>query len=240
MATITVPLTDFRDLLAGILPIAGKDDMLPILTGVMIEAVGRDTLTAYATDRFRVGLSRIKIETAPRPRKFKALIPAKQLAAVLAGCKPPRRAMVPATLTLTTKSAPGLRTVVNVSSDQPNAAGLIPAYTLDTIDGEYPAVLGILRAAHEAGREAATWTGVNPGFLADFRHAVREPRHEGLTIRMGVNPTKPIAVAAGDYFLGALMPRRSFDHHDAQSLPDYLTADWADVFPPAEPEAKAS
>ena len=57
---------------------AGRDDMLPVLTGVRIEIDG-DTIALLATDRFRLS-QRELAGTPPPPTSAAALVPAKVLA----------------------------------------------------------------------------------------------------------------------------------------------------------------
>lgn len=58
---------------------AGRDDMLPVLTGVRIEIEG-DTISLLATDRFRLSHRELKWEPATTDASAAALVPAKVLA----------------------------------------------------------------------------------------------------------------------------------------------------------------
>jgi DNA polymerase-3 subunit beta len=77
-ATGTVPSARFAHAVAQAVTAAGRDDMLPVLTGVRIEIDG-STVSLLATDRFR--LSHVELEWNPRTpdTSVAALVPAKVL-----------------------------------------------------------------------------------------------------------------------------------------------------------------
>lgn len=77
-ATGTVPSEAFAHAVAQAVTAAGRDDMLPVLTGVRIEIEG-PTISLLATDRFR--LSQREIGWSPRTpdESLAALVPAKVL-----------------------------------------------------------------------------------------------------------------------------------------------------------------
>jgi DNA polymerase-3 subunit beta len=77
-ATGTVPSERFAHAVAQAVTAAGRDDMLPVLTGVRIEIDG-STISLLATDRFR--LSHRELEWSPRTpdESMAALVPAKVL-----------------------------------------------------------------------------------------------------------------------------------------------------------------
>jgi DNA polymerase-3 subunit beta len=58
---------------------AGRDDMLPVLTGVRLELEG-DTITMLATDRFRLSLRELHWDPASTDVSAAALVPARVLA----------------------------------------------------------------------------------------------------------------------------------------------------------------
>lgn len=57
MTTLTIDAVDFRDLLTPVLPMACKDDCLPVICAVLVEADGM-WLSATTTDRYRAGIRR--------------------------------------------------------------------------------------------------------------------------------------------------------------------------------------
>lgn len=78
-ATGAVPSQAFAHAVAQAVTAAGRDDMLPVLTGVRIEIDG-STISLLATDRFR--LSHRELEWSPKApdESVAALVPAKVLA----------------------------------------------------------------------------------------------------------------------------------------------------------------
>ena len=66
---------------AQVVPSASRDDTLPLLTGVCLEAEGT-VLTLAATDRYRMAVRRIGWDPADPAARFSALVPARTLADV--------------------------------------------------------------------------------------------------------------------------------------------------------------
>jgi len=66
---------------AQVVPSASRDDTLPMLTGVCLEADGT-VLTLAATDRYRMAVRRIGWDPADPAARFSALVPARTLADV--------------------------------------------------------------------------------------------------------------------------------------------------------------
>jgi DNA polymerase-3 subunit beta len=78
-ATGTVRSDVFAGAVAQAVTAAGRDDMLPVLTGVRIEIEGSD-IALLATDRFRLSLREITWEPGATDATAAALVPAKVLA----------------------------------------------------------------------------------------------------------------------------------------------------------------
>ena len=78
-ATGTVDSTEFAHAVAQAVTAAGKDDMLPVLTGVRIEIEG-STISLLATDRFRLSLRELQWNPRTPDETVAALVPAKVLA----------------------------------------------------------------------------------------------------------------------------------------------------------------
>ncbi|MER5227115.1 DNA polymerase III subunit beta [Streptomyces flaveus] len=79
-ASGTVSGKEFAAVVSQVALAAGRDDTLPVLTGVHITADG-DTLTLSATDRYRFAVRSLPWErmTTDSPASAEALVPAKQL-----------------------------------------------------------------------------------------------------------------------------------------------------------------
>ncbi|HWJ83706.1 MAG TPA: DNA polymerase III subunit beta [Nocardioides sp.] len=77
-ATGTVASEAFAHAVAQAVTAAGRDDMLPVLTGVRIEIEG-DTITLLATDRFRLSQRELGWNPGTPDASVAALVPAKVL-----------------------------------------------------------------------------------------------------------------------------------------------------------------
>ncbi|WP_377325961.1 DNA polymerase III subunit beta [Pimelobacter simplex] len=77
-ATGTVPSDAFAHAVAQAVTAAGRDDMLPVLTGVRLEIEG-DTIALLATDRFRLSQRELAWNPGTPDATVAALVPAKVL-----------------------------------------------------------------------------------------------------------------------------------------------------------------
>lgn len=77
-ATGTVPSGEFAHAVAQAVTAAGRDDMLPVLTGVRIEIEG-SSVALLATDRFRLSQRELEWSPAASDASVAALVPAKVL-----------------------------------------------------------------------------------------------------------------------------------------------------------------
>ncbi len=77
-ATGTVPSEAFAHAVAQAVTAAGRDDMLPVLTGVRVEIEG-DTISLLATDRFRLAQRELAWTPGQPDASLAALVPAKVL-----------------------------------------------------------------------------------------------------------------------------------------------------------------
>ncbi len=75
----TVPADVFASAVAQVAVAAGRDDTLPILTGIRIEIEG-DTVTLAATDRYRLAVREFTWKPEQPGTSTNALVPAKTLA----------------------------------------------------------------------------------------------------------------------------------------------------------------
>jgi len=74
----SVPSEVFSEAVAQVAIAAGKDDTLPMLTGVRVE-INSDRLTMVATDRFRLAMREFTWEPATEVEDTAVLVPAKSL-----------------------------------------------------------------------------------------------------------------------------------------------------------------
>lgn len=201
MTTLTITASEFRALVTPVLPCAGHDGMLPVLTAMQIESHG-EWLSASATDRFRLGIKRIKKRATDEDPstewpEFKALIPTRAIKSLLASYKP-RRGTMDATLTLTVEGNRLTAEAVGLF-DLFDAARFV--HTLE--DGEFPNLRAVMKKAMELpAEERGSEVGFNPSFMADFKAV------GAMTLRMLIGgPKTPIIFTDDDGFLGCLMPR---------------------------------
>lgn len=201
--SLTITARNLRDLLAPVLPLAGRDDMLPVLCAVLLRVRGR-YLTATATDRFRVGIARHEFAGGDGGEGgddgLHTLVRTADLRRILTVFKPTR--YLDPVLSFTVD---GDRLVVEtdgVTLDGGASARL--GFPLER--GEYPKVDSLVVDALTADPVEHGAFGLNPAFLADFKHAARNGMP--LVVRPGVNPSKAVGVMCGEHFVGAIMPRR--------------------------------
>jgi DNA polymerase-3 subunit beta len=74
----TIASDAFAAAVAQVFVAAGKDDTLPVLTGIRVEIDG-DTLTLAATDRYRLAVRELKWRPEPGAEAAVALIPARTI-----------------------------------------------------------------------------------------------------------------------------------------------------------------
>lgn len=208
-ARFTITPHDLRNLLAPVAPLAGTDEYLPVLCAVLIRGKGR-TITATATDRYRAGITRHELD-APRGEKqdpvpeFSALVNLAGVKQILAAFKP-RRATDHARLTVRVNSK-------RLSIEGPTYWGHPAEIAIPHQPGKFPDVHRIILEALTPRESNAYGFGINPEFFAEFKHAAR--RGDTLAVYPGANPSRPVALTAGDYFAGILMPRRIVLPHDS-------------------------
>ena len=195
-STITIETTARRlhELLAPVLPFAGKGDSLPVLATVRLCGKGK-WVTATTTDRYRLAMQRREIAA---PDGWSALVNVCDIKAIFATFKA-TRAFDPEVL-LTFDSS-----TLRVEGRSMFSGGQFSAsLTFDLYPGEYPAVGSLLTEAF-SGTAQATSTSLNVSFLADFQQAARlnEPN-----MRIFVRDHKPNGIAIGDDFRAAIMPVR--------------------------------
>lgn len=213
-STIHLKASELHQLLAPVVPLAGRDDLLPILKAVSLTVRDGEVL-AVATDRYRVGLCRQPLpaehegDALTQAGDWSALVALEDVQLVLRLFKANRTD--DALLTLTVASGGQTLTVERTHASTMYADVRVVAHL---VDGTYPKLGGIFAAILEAPPALRFPVTVNPQFLNDFRHAQRDAR-QPLILWAQEERTKPIGVACGDHFLGALMQVRSADGEGA-------------------------
>ena len=129
-ATGTVRSDLFAAAVAQAVTAAGRDDMLPVLTGVRIEIEGED-IALLATDRFRLSLRELGWDPGATDVSAAALVPAK----VLADTAKSLTAGTEVTIALSTSGAGE-----GIIGFEGSAGGGVRRTTTRLLDGEFPKV----------------------------------------------------------------------------------------------------
>lgn len=229
MTTITISTRRLAQLLTPVLPFAGKDGQLPILTNIKLWT-NQKWLVASATDRFRVGMKRVPAEEAETWPAFEALLPTSAARSILTTFKASKGN--DPTLKLDFDDA---KVTVTASGGLfSGVADLSAAYWLyaESKNALFPDLTNVLAEAVKAA-PAPAGQGFSPFLLADFK-AVALDRNAAIVIKPTVRGDEkkspgPMLVLAED-FVGALMGRR---FHDIEQTPD--GEDWLELFAQHQP-----
>jgi DNA polymerase-3 subunit beta len=137
-ATGTVSSEVFAAAVAQAVVAAGRDDMLPVLTGVRIEIEG-DSISLLATDRFRLSHRELTWEPGATDASAAALVPAK----VLADTAKSLTAGDQVTIALSTTG-----TGEGLIGFEGSAGGGVRRTTTRLLDGEFPKVRTLFPSEH--------------------------------------------------------------------------------------------
>ncbi|ROR92929.1 DNA polymerase III subunit beta [Nocardioides aurantiacus] len=137
----TVPSGVFSQAVAQAVTAAGRDDMLPVLTGVRIELDG-GSIAMLATDRFRLSQRELGWDPSAPDIDAAALVPAKVLAdtaKALTGGSEIRIAL---------SSASGSGAGEGIIGFEGSAGGGVRRTTTRLLDGEFPKVRSLFPSEH--------------------------------------------------------------------------------------------
>ena len=137
-ATGTVDSAEFAKAVAQAVTAAGKDDMLPVLTGVRIEIEG-STISLLATDRFRLSLRELSWNPRTPDETVAALVPAKVLAETA-------KSLTNGTDVTIALSSTG--TGEGIIGFEGAASGGVRRTTTRLLDGEFPKVRSLFPNEH--------------------------------------------------------------------------------------------
>jgi DNA polymerase-3 subunit beta len=138
----TIAGEDFASAVAQVAVAAGRDDTLPVLTGVRLEMEG-ERLTLAATDRYRLAVREVTWRPGTPDATTQALVPAR-------------------TLSDTAKAMGGAGEVVLALSQPGSGEGIIGfsgagrRTTTRLLDGEFPKYRSLLPESHAAQAEVPT------------------------------------------------------------------------------------
>ncbi|MGL5808861.1 MAG: DNA polymerase III subunit beta [Nocardioides sp.] len=137
-ATGTVPSERFAHAVSQAVTAAGRDDMLPVLTGVRLEIEG-STISLLATDRFRLSHRELTWDPGHADASAAALVPAR----VLGDTAKSLTAGTDVTIALSsTRAGEG------IIGFEGQTAGGLRTTTTRLLDGEFPKVRSLFPAEH--------------------------------------------------------------------------------------------
>ena len=137
-ATGTVSSNDFAHAVAQAVTAAGRDDMLPVLTGVRIEIDG-STMSLLATDRFRLSHRELTWNPQTPDASVAALVPAKVLGDTA------KSLTSGAEVTIALSSGEGGEGLIGFEG---SAVGGVRRTTTRLLDGEFPKVRSLFPSEH--------------------------------------------------------------------------------------------
>ena len=160
--TFTMLGVSFRDMLIGALVAVGKDDTLPVLTGIKFEWSNNE-ITVITTDRYRmvVGVTR-KESYAVTVGEGGFLLP-RTVAAELVKVLPKKIAWNNSEHDMITVTLVG-RDTVTIEYGDPGERIVRP---VRTIDGEFPKWRSLVPTDEMLSQGSVTFASYNPTYLAD-------------------------------------------------------------------------
>jgi DNA polymerase III subunit beta len=141
-ATGAVPSTAFAQAVSQVVVAAGRDELLPVFTGVRVEIEG-DTISLLATDRYRMALKEITWTPTATNVSATALVPAK----VLADTARSMTAGEEITLSLSGGGVAGSSRGEGIIGFEGHGAAGERQTTTRLLDGEFPKVRHIMDTA---------------------------------------------------------------------------------------------
>lgn len=138
-----VPAAIFAQAVTQVVVAAGRDDTLPVLTGVRMEFDG-DKLTLAATDRYRLAVRQISWRPEGGELPAAALVPGRTLAEAARAL-----ASTPQDVTVALGAGASGESMIGF-------AGTTRRTTTRLLDGEYPRYRSLIPAGHQALAEVPT------------------------------------------------------------------------------------
>ena len=173
-ATGTVSSEVFAAAVAQAVVAAGRDDMLPVLTGVRIEIEG-DSISLLATDRFRLSHRELTWEPGATDASAAALVPAKVLADTAKSLTSGNQVTIALSSTGTGEGIIGF---------EGSAGGGVRRTTTRLLDGEFPKVRTLFPSEHvtlaRVDKAALIETVKRVSLVAERNTAVQLAFTEGL------------------------------------------------------------
>lgn len=223
MSTVVLATSDLHRWLAPVvIAAAGRQGAkhVPVLASVRIQTRPGGHLVAFATDRYRAHVKRVKVTEPPQ---VDALLSADDVRTLLRLFRPSRRQDPALAVTFDHDGWS-----VAPAPDETIPLG-IPSISFAYHPGEYPKVDHVL--AERSGKGSEVTVALNPYFFADFAKAVQceENSHTPAVLAIG-NPVDAVRVNVGDDFRALLMPTRKSNPTEEAWL--------SEAFPPVKDGAK--
>lgn len=181
VVTGTVNVGEFSQAITQVAVASGKDDTLPMLTGIQAE-ISREKLTLIATDRFRLAIKELPWETNLELQDSSILIPAKTLTEVVKGSTPGK-------LDLAFGSAEEL---ANGKEGVIGIEGAGRTSTTRLLDADFPKVRQLLPDSHKS----VALVDVDALIASLKRIAVVAER--GIQVRLSFTEDQVVISAGGD------------------------------------------
>lgn len=202
MSTVVLATSELHRWLAPVViatPSGQEAKHSPVLASVRIQTRPGGHLVAFATDRYRAHVKRVKVHEPPQ---VDALLSADDVRTVLRLFRSSRRQDPALALTFDHDGWS-----VAPAPDETIPLG-IPSISFAYHLGKYPEVDGVL--AEPSDKSGKVTVGLNPYFFADFAKAVQceENSHTPAVLVIG-NPIDAVLVNVGDDFRALLMPKRN-------------------------------
>ena len=138
-STGTVSSDVFAQAVGQAVTAAGRDDMLPVLTGVRIEIAGSN-ISLLATDRFRLSLRELEWSPGATDAEANALVPARVLAETA------KSLTSGSTVTIALSGSGSGEGIIGFEGE---VAGGVRRTTTRLLDGEFPRVRTLFPAEHK-------------------------------------------------------------------------------------------
>jgi DNA polymerase-3 subunit beta len=198
----------FAAAVAQVAVAAGRDDTLPVLTGVRIEIDG-DTLTLAATDRYRLAVRRLKWQPDAPEQTATALVPARTLADTA-------RSLTGAEVTVALASG-------GVGEGLIGFTGGDRRTTTRLLDGEFPKYRSLFPTQYTATAQVAT----APFIEAIKRVALVAPRNASVRLRFTTAGNVTLEAGGGEDAEAVEILECSFEAPDGEEFtvafnPGYL------------------
>jgi len=182
-ATGTVTSDDFAKAVSQVVVAAGRDELLPVFTGVRVEIEG-DTLSLLATDRYRMALKEITWNPASTQASGAALVPARVLAETAKSMTSGEQ------VTMSLANAGAGEGIIGFEGD---GAGGTRQITTRLLDGEFPKVRHLMSVQPAVSVRAKTEDVI----AAVRRVALVAERNTSLRMLIG-DQTITLEAATGD------------------------------------------